>query len=170
LEAGSLDALLVPLPAKAVDLNSVALYREPSCVVMPADHPLAQKDAIDRTDIAGETVLILESGHRLHDQIRQLCAQFGAHISTDFEGTSLDTLRLMVGMGMGLAFLPALYVRSETPKDSHVVARQLRGRPPSRVIAMVWRRHSARAAEFTVLADLFQRILSEKVPEVLPQR
>ncbi len=170
LDEGALDALLIPLPVSGTDLTSVGLYREPFGVVLPHDHPLAQKSAIERQDLAGETVLVLEAGHRMDDQVRELCAQHDARISSDFEGTSLDTLRLMIGMGMGIAFLPALYIRSETPKDANVVARQLRTRPPSRVIGLVWRRQSARSAEFAVLADLFQRTLGEKVPEVTPLR
>jgi len=167
---GTFDALLTPLPISGVDTTSVALYREPMVVTLPADHPLAHKKVIERTDLKGETVLALETGHHLYEQVHDLCAQFGATLSLDFGGTSLDTLRLMVGMGMGISLLPALYTRSETPKDPHVVVRPLRNRAPSRVIGMTWRRQSARAAEFSILADLFQRILSEKVPEVIPVR
>ncbi|MBE0532872.1 MAG: LysR family transcriptional regulator [Rhodospirillales bacterium] len=170
LNDGTFDALLTPLPISGMDLTVVSLYREPLVVALPADHPLTHKDAIERADLRGETVLALEPGHRLYEQVRELCVQVGASISLDFGGTSLDTLRLMVGMGMGLALLPALYARSEIPKDQNVVARPLRSRPPSRVVGMVWRRQSARAAEFSILADLFQRILSEKVPEVIPMR
>ena len=42
-----------------------------------------------------------------------LCDAFGATLLRDYEGTSLDTLRQMAGMGVGLAVLPALYVHSE---------------------------------------------------------
>ncbi|HIC80089.1 MAG TPA: hydrogen peroxide-inducible genes activator, partial [Kiloniellaceae bacterium] len=80
--------------------------------------------------------------------------------------TSLDTLRQMVGMGMGLTFLPALYVRSEIPKDDEVVVRPLRSRPPSRSIGLVWRRHSARSDEFAALAGVMRGIVKSGVPEV----
>jgi LysR family hydrogen peroxide-inducible transcriptional activator len=170
LNDGTFDVLLVPVPVSGVDLVTVPLYREPLLVALPRDHPLTQKKAIERVDLQGETVLALEPGHRLHEQVHEICARFGARMSLDFGGTSLDTLRLMVGLGMGLAFLPSLYVRSEIPKDDDVVVRPLRTRPPNRVIGMVWREKSVRTAEFSVLVDLFQRILSEKVPEVISAR
>jgi len=72
----------------------------------------------------------------------------------------------MVGMGMGLSLLPALYVRSEVSNDDQVVARHLRTRRPFRMIGMVWRRHSARQDEFQALAELIREIMSEGVPEV----
>jgi len=166
LDDGSFDLLLYPLPVKGVDLVSTRLFREPLWIVTPSDHPLAGKDTVTHSDLKGETVLTLETGHRLHDQVRDLCDQFGAHLSLAFEGTSLDTLRQMVGMGMGLSFLPALYVRSEVSNDRQVVARALRTRGPYRNIGMIWRRHSARQVEFLALASLIRTVLKRNVSEV----
>lgn len=166
LDEGNLDLLLFPAPVKGADLESVPLFREPLWVVVPRDHRLAKRKHVDRSDLEGETVLSLEQGHRLHDQVRDLCNQFGAKLSLDYEGTSLDTLRQMVGMGMGLSFLPALYVRSEVLNDVQVVALPLRTRAPFRSVGMIWRRHSARTDEFSALASLIRGILRGGVPEV----
>ena len=166
VDDGSLDLLLFPLPAKGADLQSARLFREPLWIVTPCDHRLATKDRVERADLKGETVLTLERGHRLHDQARELCEQYGAELALDYEGTSLDTLRQMVGMGMGISFLPALYVRSEVQKDDQVIALELRGRAPFRMVGMVWRRHSARQDEFLTLAGLIRGVLKGRVPEV----
>ena len=166
VDDGSFDLLLFPLPVKGADLQSVRLFREPLWIVAPSDHRLAAKEEAERSDLKGETVLTLEHGHRLHDQVRELCDEFGAKLSHDYEGTSLDTLRQMVGMGMGLSFLPALYVRSEVLHDSQVAARRLQSRPPYRMIGMIWRKHSARQDEFLALAGLVRGILKGAVPEV----
>jgi LysR family hydrogen peroxide-inducible transcriptional activator len=166
LEDGSFDALMVPLPVSGADLRSARLFREPLLIATARDHPLASKAQVERSDLKGEVVLALERGHQLHDQVRELCAQFGATLSLDFEGTSLDTLRHMVAMGTGLSFLPALYVRSELAGSGEVVARPLRTRPPARTVGMVWRRRSARGEEFLLLASLIRRILRTRVPEV----
>ena len=72
----------------------------------------------------------------------------------------------MVGMGMGLTFLPALYVRAEVMQDPQVVARRFHPRSPFRMIGMVWRRHSARQDEFDTLANLIRKVLKQNVPEV----
>lgn len=166
VDEGSLDLLLFPLPISRADLHSVRLFREPLWIVASREHQLAGKDAAKRSDLKGETVLTLERGHRLHDQVRDLCDEFGARLSLDYEGTSLDTLRQMVGMGMGVSFVPALYVLSEVLHDKQVVARELRPRAPSRTIGMIWRRQSARQEEYLALADLIRGILKKGITDV----
>lgn len=166
LDAGSLDLLLFPLPVGAKELESVPLFREPLLVAVPSDHRLATKERVDRSDLKGELILALESGHRLHEQVRDLCKEFGADLSMDFEGTSLDTLRQMVGMGTGLSFLPALYVQSEVSNDMQVTAVPMKSHPPFRLIGMIWRRQSAHRDDFMALAALIRRILKTGAPEV----
>ena len=124
LASAELDLLLFPLPITGGDFSSVRLFREQLWVVVPSDHPLAAHETIDRSDLAGETVLALEPGHRLYEQVEEICSDIGANLTHDFEGTSLDTLRLMVGMGLGISFMPTVYVLSETPKDTLTMSRK----------------------------------------------
>lgn len=166
LEEGHLDLLVFPLPLAGADLRSAPLLREPLLIAMPRAHPLAGKDSVDAADLKGETVLALQRGHRLRDQVQTLCELYGAELALDYEGTSLDTLRQMVGMGMGISFLPALYVRSEISGNSDVVARPMRRKPPSRTVGLVWRRHSARSDEFASLAKAIRQVVKSDVAEV----
>lgn len=167
LDEGRLDLLLFPLPVRSKNLETATLFREPLWIAASIEHRMASQEAVAGSDLDGETVLTLEPGHRLHDQVSELCDEFGASLSRDYEGTSLDTIRQMVGMGMGLSFLPALYVRAEVLDDDQIVARQLRPRPPYRTIGMVWRQNSAHREEFTVLSDFIRDTLAERVPEVI---
>jgi LysR family hydrogen peroxide-inducible transcriptional activator len=166
LETGALDFLFYPLPLDRADIETVAIFDEPLIVVTPRDHPLAAKAEVARSDLKGETLLTLEAGHRLYEQLSALAQEFEAHVSHDYEGTSLDTLRQMVAMGMGVSLLPALYVRSEVARESLVVARPIAGVPPSRVVGIAWRRGTARAEEFRTIASLAAQVLARDVPEV----
>lgn len=168
LDEGSFDFLFFPLPVKAAELEIQPLFREPLLVVVPRNHPLASAERVTPADLKGETVMTLERGHRLHSQVSELCALYGAELALDYEGTSLDTLRQMVDLGMGLALLPALYVRSEVLRDTQVVARHLAGETPARDIALIWRRSTARQADYHRLAAEIRSILSRQVPEVAP--
>ncbi len=166
LENGGLDLLFFPMPVGAGDLESLSLFREPIHVALPVDHALATETAIAHDMLAGETFLALEPEHKLYDQVRAICEDVGAELSHDYEGTSLDTLRQMVAMGMGLSLLPALYVKSEVAREDLVVARPFLRRGPTRTIGMVWRRGTAREADYRRLAVDICQILRRTAPEI----
>ncbi len=166
LDEGTLDLLFIPLPVRGSELEAARLFREPLLAVTPNDHPLAQLASVPRERLRGETILSLEPGHKLHEQVSQICADTGAEISLEYGATSLDTIRQMVGMGLGLSLLPALYVRSEVQPNRLVTARPLAGPQPFRTVGMVWRRRAPRAAEYAELAQILRRFLRQTAPEV----
>ncbi len=166
LEDGALDLLFFPLPAKGGDFEDARLFREPLLVVTPTDHALSQPARIPRAQLAGETLLTLEPGHKLHEEVRQICEATGANLSLDYGATSLDTIRQMVAMGLGISLLPALYIRSEVRPNTLVTARPLEGPQPFRTVGMVWRRRAVRAADYGELAQTLRAILRRTAPEV----
>jgi LysR family hydrogen peroxide-inducible transcriptional activator len=140
LHDGVHDLILTQLPISGATLSTARLFREPLSVALPTDHPLAAKEMLTNDDLADETILCLSPAYALYDQIAALCVETGAHLSRDYEGTSLDALRQMVAMGMGLTFLPTLYIESEIAGRAQDVAiRPFRGRRFSRSIGLVWR-------------------------------
>ncbi|MBU2531637.1 MAG: hydrogen peroxide-inducible genes activator [Alphaproteobacteria bacterium] len=153
LDQGKYDVVIMPVPVRAQGLESISLFREPLYLVVPADSDLSQRDYIERKDLKGRSILTLESGHHLREQVEALCEEFGAELLTDYEGTSLDTVRQMVGMGMGLSFLPGLYVHSTLGRDGSVKLVELKGRSLYRTIGLLWRDTSARKPEFEQLAQ-----------------
>lgn len=120
LAGGDFDMILVQLPVRG-DVTPIRLFREPLELVVARDHPFAAQERVLRSDLAGATVLTLAPSYSLRQQVADLCEVFGARVRTDYEGTSLDSIRLMAGMGMGVAFLPALYVRSEIAENDRDV-------------------------------------------------
>ncbi len=153
LLAGSLDVILTQFPEGGADLTSQRLFREPLLLAMADDHPLAAKDQVTEADIADQNVLSLGPDYAMHAQIAALCQQHGGIMARDYEGTSLDAIRQMVGMGMGVAFLPRLYARSEIDsRSSNVVVRPFRRSTVMRSIGLVWRK-AANAGMFERLSD-----------------
>lgn len=161
LADGVQDALVLPEEPVRSDFETAGLLREALLVVLPADHPLAGKRVLDPADLAGEVVLTMESWHRLHDQIADLCRETGAELARDYEGTTLDTVRQMVATGMGIALLPALYVRSEVMRETLVVARPLSRGAPSRDIVFAWRRANPQRERYLGLARTMREAVAE---------
>jgi LysR family transcriptional regulator, hydrogen peroxide-inducible genes activator len=140
---GTHDMILSQLPMQGADFHVRRLFSEPLLLVVAPDHPLAARSSVGVADIAGLQVLSLGPDFVLHDQIQVICAEYGAEIVRDYEGTSLDALRQMVAMGMGVTFLPQLYVSSEIdPREQAVVAIALARPGFSRSVGLVWRRGS----------------------------
>lgn len=152
LAAGQHDVILAQLPLQAPATHAERLFREPLHLAMAADHPLAARAAIDREDLAGQDLLTLQRGYRLAEQTITLAEEVGARVRTDYEGTSLDAIRQMAGMGMGLAVLPELYVRQEIRPGDDVVARPFRGGRLYRELGLLWRSGAARAGAYQRLA------------------
>ena len=167
LVSGDYDVILSPLPVDALGLNVVPLFREPLKLVLPADHRLAKKKRIDRQDLEGESVLTIEEHHHFHQQIKQLCERLGAHVMRDYEGTSLDTLRQMVVMGMGIAFLPALYIRSEIHRPQELRVERLHGEEVYRTHALVWRKSFPASALFRAVAEQIRAFVADELSDEL---
>lgn len=158
---GRLDLIIVSLPVDVRGLETAPLFREEMQLALPHDHPAAKAETVLRSMLRGEEILGLESGHRYHALVRDLCDELGARLLPDYEGTSLDTLRQMTAMGAGLTFLPALYVHSEIgPKGNRqraeVAAKSITPRPPSRVVGLAWRKQATNRDDYETLAQIIR--------------
>ncbi|MBO6506280.1 MAG: hydrogen peroxide-inducible genes activator [Kordiimonadaceae bacterium] len=167
LTRGLHDVVLAQLPVTGAELVTSRLFREPLFLALAVDHPLAEKDEVDVDDLSGLQVLSLSPQYHLHDQINTLCKEFGATRLRDYEGTSLDALRHMVGMGMGVTFLPALYAQSEISPQSEIVVKKLKGRTVTRSVGLVWRKSAGRAPAYHQLADVIREVVKESFPTVV---
>lgn len=166
LSRGVHDVILAQLPVTGAELVTQRLFREPLYLALASDHPLAAKREVRTEDLQGLQVLSLNSGYHLHDQITALCEEFGAILQRDYEGTSLDALRQMVGMNMGVTFLPALYIRSEITARSEIVVKPLTGKRVTRSVGLVWRKSAGRAEAYRRIAALIKEVVGKKFKEL----
>lgn len=153
LKEGRHDLILTTLPVLSRELVVQLLFQEPLKLAVAREHRLAKKTHINRLDLAGEEVLTIDEHHLFHRQVAELCEQLGAKIRRDYESTSLDTLRQMVVMGMGLAFLPALYVKSEIRSRDVLRITDVTGVNMVRRHALVWRPNSPGRNLYQQLAE-----------------
>jgi LysR family transcriptional regulator, hydrogen peroxide-inducible genes activator len=165
LQDGHFDLIMSLLPVKGAELIDEPIFREPLSLAVAHDHPLAARDRVRREDLANVDVLALGKGHQLHDAVLALCEEFGARLRFDYEGTSLDTLREMVAMGLGVTFLPGLYVKAAVARDQGVSIVELDGRTIYRTVGLIWRRTSARQQSYVSLARLLRLQIQKHFPE-----
>lgn len=158
LREGGLDAALLALPLHEDQLHQEFLFEEPFVLAVPLGHPLASHASLKLRDLADQRLLLLEEGHCLRDQALEACQLAGANERTGFRATSLETLRQMVAANVGITLLPILAVKPPIAPSSDIALVEFSGHPPSRRIAMVWRKSSAMSAFLKTFAELFRNI------------
>jgi LysR family hydrogen peroxide-inducible transcriptional activator len=149
LDAGKLDAALLALPVGDPNLEVVPLFVEPFLAAVPADHPLAAARVVHLDDLARAGLLLLEEGHCLRDQALQVCHLEGLK-SEEIRATSLETLRQMVAMGLGVTLMPTL--ASNVSITPPVLMKPVAEAGAARSIGLVWRRRSPLAPTLAQLA------------------
>ncbi len=154
-------------PIMSNELAVFRLFREPLKLAVSMEHKLARKRRLNRTDLFGEQVLTISEHHLFHRQIVELCEVVGAVVRRDFEGTSLDTLRQMVVMGMGAAFLPALYVKSEIRNENELRIADVEGVNVVRNHVLVWRNTSPEKSFYRELAGEIRSIVADNLSDVV---
>ncbi|TNJ33546.1 DNA-binding transcriptional regulator OxyR [Arenimonas terrae] len=172
LRDGKLDAAVLALPLHEDWLETEFLFEEPFLLAVPEGHPLAEKHELRLAELDHERLLLLEEGHCLRDQALEVCTLAGAGEKEGFRATSLETLRQMVAAGVGVTLLPMLAVKPPVSPSENIRLLSFRDPPPTRRLALVWRKSSATATFLhklaAVLRDLPPGLLT--APGPLPQR
>lgn len=151
LADGKLDAGLLALPINDANLEVIPLFMEPFLAAVPADHQLAQAGTVKINDLVQAGLLLLEEGHCLRDNALEACHLDGLQ-NEEISATSLETLRQMVGMGLGVTLIPVLASGGTTADATQVALRPLAAPGASRTIGLVWRKRSPLAATMEQLA------------------
>lgn len=158
LKAGRIDAALVATPVEDETVASTTLFREPLMLAAPAEHPLARKRSVAVADLRSGELLTLEDGYCLRDQVLEACYRDQRRLDPRYQASSLETLRHLVASGVGYTLVPALATQGPARgMDRLVRYRQLHRPPPTRTVALAWRRTLPRAADVAALAEAIRR-------------
>jgi len=157
LRNGQLDAALLALPINDEQLHVEFLFEEPFVLAAPEGHPLTARTHLTLADLGDQRLLLLQDGHCLRDQALDVCHMAGAAEKSEFQATSLETLRQMVAANVGVTLLPMLAVKPPVARSENIHLLGFDGADaPSRRIAMAWRRSSAMGDFLLRLAPLFR--------------
>ena len=165
LTEGKLDAglLALPLPTDDPAMETIELFSEPFLAAVPADHPLAAAEEVHIDELVNAGLFLLEDGHCLRNQALEACGLEGLD-NEEIRATSLETLRQMVGMGLGVTLIPALAGMQSHDIGTRVALRPLASPGASRTIGLVWRRRSP----FTPTMENLANFLKDSLPPGIP--
>lgn len=158
LKNAQIDMALLALPVLDESLQSETLFVDEFLLAVATDHPLANRDSIEQTDLAGQQLLLLDEGHCLRGHALQICQLNNAAEQQDVRATSLETLRQMVRAGTGITFMPRIAVGIN---DDGIRYIPFPSPAPSRSIGLVWRKTSTRGELITEIAGLIKQVAAE---------
>ena len=159
LQRSELDCLILALPIEKHDFAEQDLFREPFRLAVNRDQLLAKKKQLNMGDIAQKKLLLLEEGHCLRGHILEVCLLAGVKEQEHYQATSLETLRHMVGEGMGMTLMPELAVPKKTTKADEIRYIEFSDPKPNRRIGMLYRKNSYREETFNNIGELIKSVL-----------
>jgi len=166
LHRAELDVLILALPVETDEFAELNLFAEPFQLAVPRAEPLANQTIISLGDLSQREMLLLEEGHCLRGQALEVCFMAGATENSGFHASSLETLRHMVGEGMGMTLMPELAVPGKRSNKDPIRYLRFRNPPPTRRIGMLYRRGSYREAGFKKIQQLIQQTMPDTVRRV----
>ena len=162
LRAGEIDMGVLALPVDEDGFDTCELYEEPFLVAVPAGHRFAEQKTVKPNELNGEKLLLLEDGHCLRDQALEVCSLLSVDEETDFRATSLETLRQMVGSGLGITLLPKLAAEGPFAASKTLVTKPFANPQPGRTVGTVWRRSSTRRPAIEAVNGVLAKAMATK--------
>ena len=159
LKAGDLDVLILSLPFDEPGVMTQAVYEEPFVVLMPLGHPLEAATQVDAATLARQDLLLLGPGHCFRDQVLRFCPECNRlsvtsdNMQRTLEGSSLETIRLMVATGVGITVLPYTSVSGYAYPSDLLSVRPFEAPAPTRMVALAWRKSFPRQRVIALLAE-----------------
>lgn len=152
LSNGSLDVIMIALPAEGADLETLPLFNDAFLLAVPADDPLPARARVSAGDVDQRRLILLEEGHCLRDQALAFCATQRGDQPTGLGATSLSTVMQMVANGYGVTLVPEVAIDTKV-QDPRVKLLRFRDPEPGRSVGLAWRKTSPRGRDFEALGD-----------------
>jgi LysR family hydrogen peroxide-inducible transcriptional activator len=156
LEAGALDAVVASHPIRSGELTALPLFHETFVLAIPRESALATAPQVAMSDVPVKELILLSDGNCLREQALQYFPerQRSARTGQGLQAASLETLRQMVGAGLGCTLLPQLAVQNGSLLDDMVAYRILANGQPGRDIAMFHRPTFGKIRDVRLLREL----------------
>lgn len=155
LRQGKLHAAFLALPILDNHFKIQPLFKEEFLLCTSSQHELSGKSVIKHRDLQSYDILLLDEGHCLREQALSFCHLMATDEVKGFRATSLETLRHMVGAGIGVTLMPKLACQ----KQSNLAYISFKDAKPSREIGLVWRVSGVKNSLLSEIGDFVKELL-----------
>lgn len=144
LLAGELDVIILATPVTEAELEQTEIFQDELSLICSTQHKLAKQAKISPKVLNDETLLLLGNGNCLRDQVLQICKPSTtiSNISNQIISSSLETIKYMVEMNIGVSILPKI-AQINLPSDL-IVKPFGASKKPARTLSIVTRKNFPR--------------------------
>ncbi len=161
LMQGELDVILLALPYNLKNTEHQVLFEDRFKLACRKNSELVDPLHYQLNRLNSDSVILLEEGHCLRDHALSACHLFQQEKINRFSASSLSTLIQMVDSDLGITYLPEMAEHSGLLKGTKVKMYPLKENS-YREIALLWRKGTARAEEFTMLGEMIKNLFLAK--------
>ena len=170
LKSNELDLVIASPTFDESGLRSIKLFFEPFLLALPKGHALESIVHIQPKNLDAEAMLLLEDGHCLTDQTLEICpsrTRKRAHHLKNYHATSIETLKHLVGSGLGYTLLPALSINEQDRMKDLISYRRFQSNQSvGRDIALYCRESFVRQKDAEALAEFLKAQMPQDVVQV----
>lgn len=165
LLTAEIDIAVLALPFSDPAIETLAVYDEDFMPLFYDGHPFSKMSEVRTQDISSSELLMLGKGNCFRDQVIAACPDcFSPSNNSDnwVIGSSLETIRHMVAMKLGITVMPVTAIAKQMDYpglDSRPFAKPT----PKRRIILAWRSSFPRKEAVHVIAESLQKALVGQV-------
>lgn len=115
---GDADIGVVYNPIVDTSLRSLAISRQPMCLVAPPGHVLLSRERVSLSETLDNPLALLAEGYGVRQVVGRVAADNSLALAPVLETTSFDVVRRFVTSGLGVTFLPQFVVASELARGA----------------------------------------------------
>ena len=157
LECGELDLSFTVLPLPAGPFEGIELLRDPYCLLMPPESPLARSGKPPKFDEVACLPLISARSCRGALAAESVLRGAGRDPNVVFRSDDNGIVQGLVAAGMGVALVPRL---TADPGDPSIALIELPELPP-RVIALAWHRDRYQTPAARAFVEIARDVCAE---------
>lgn len=105
LSRNEVDVAIMGRPPADFDAAAEAFAPHPLVIIAAADHPLAKKKQVRATELAGETLIVRESGSGTRSAMEGYLSDHGVELPIGMEMGSNEAIKQAVVAGLGISFI-----------------------------------------------------------------
>ena len=157
IQEGNLEIGIVSLPRNVKGLEVMPIFSAELKVVLPPDHPLAERREITPEEISFYPLLLPKLG-RTRKLIEDLLRPYKKSLQISMELASVEIIKKYVSAGIGISLLPEAFAQAEVAVGTLKLV-SVQGRKLTRELGLVYRRGSP----MTLPAKAFLDIVKSSV-------